>query len=291
MRHAYLILAHNDISLLTFLISCLDDSRNDIYIHWDAKSGAVPSIRTVHSNLCFIDNRVAVNWAGYSMVEAEFRLFNKAFQNGPYAYYHLLSGTDLPIKSQDYIHSVCEAKAGTEFIAFADASKEELAYRVQHYFLFPEQFKGGRFWKRALRKMFLLFQNLIGCHRLDVPIRKGSQWCSVTHDFVRYLLSQELTVKKWFHHTFCPDELFIQTLCTNSPFMDKVQKAQTEFEGNMRFIKWREGQLLPITSEDIPALQSSERWFARKFSSDDKDLVRSIQHLINNYDICNRPRL
>lgn len=59
-KHAYLILAHNDVPLLQTLVRCLDDSRNDIFIHWDAKSGALPSLETEHSRLKFLDRRINV---------------------------------------------------------------------------------------------------------------------------------------------------------------------------------------------------------------------------------------
>lgn len=280
-RHAYLILAHNDVPLLESLLCCLDDSRNDIYLHWDAKSGDVPSLRTNSSHLYILERRVNVNWAAFSMVEAEYNLFRAACQNGPYSYYHLLSGADLPIKPQDYIHSECERLEGTEFIAYADAPQAELDYRVQHYFLFPEGFKGAGIIKKAIRKTFIKMQDLVRYHRTDSVVKKGSQWCSVTQAFVEYLLSKEAEVKKLFNHTFCPDELFIQTVCFNSPFKDKVRKADSEFEGNLRFIKWVDGELFPITKDDIPALRESDRWFARKFSSNDMDLVNVIKEMVN----------
>ena len=93
--------------------------------------------------------------------------------------------------------------------------------------------------------------------------------------------AKEAEVKKLFNHTFCPDELFIQTVCFNSPFKDKVRKADSEFEGNLRFIKWVDGELFPITKDDIPALRESDRWFARKFSSNDMDLVNVIKEMVN----------
>ena len=37
MKHAYLILAHNEFEVLRKLISALDDPRNDIFIHFDEK--------------------------------------------------------------------------------------------------------------------------------------------------------------------------------------------------------------------------------------------------------------
>lgn len=280
VKHAYLILAHDDVPLLQLLLNCIDDTRNDIYIHWDLKSGNVPQVAVNRAGLFFLEDRISVSWGGYSMVEAEYCLFEKAIKNGPYAYYHLLSGRDLPIKSQDYIHSVCNVQAGTEFIALADALQEELDYRVQHYFLFPERFKGANLFQRFARKAFNKIQDLTHYRRTDIRVFKGSQWCSVTQDFVEYLLMQKSIVNKLFSHTFCPDEMFVQTVAKNSRFATRIKPANTEFEGNMRFIKWINGALLPITEGDVPALKDSDRWFARKFSSSDKALTATVSLLI-----------
>ena len=279
MKHAYLILAHNDASLLETLVSCLDDARNDIYIHWDAKSGRVPKLRTKNAHLYVLNERINVNWAGFSMVKAEYLLFKEACKNGPYAYYHLLSGADLPIKSQDYIHQECERMMGTEFIAFADAPQSEIDYRVQQFFLFPEKFKEAGIEKKALRGICLIAQDLVGYRRTNVTVKKGSQWCSVTQAFVEYLISQEKDVYKLFNHTFCPDELFIQTVCYNSDYYNKVNKAGSEFDGNLRFIKWEKGELLPIEEKDLEKMKDSGRWFARKFSGKDRILIDKVLEL------------
>lgn len=275
-KHAYLILAHNDLPLLQTLLSCLDDDRNDIYVHWDKKSGDLPELSVAESGLFFTEERVSVNWGAFSMVEAEYHLFEKAAQNGPYAYYHLLSGADLPIKSQDYIHSVCDEMRGTEFVAFSGATQKEIDYRSQHYFLFPEEFRSAGLLKRSVRRAFIRLQDLAGYRRSGIRITKGAQWCSITQEFAEYVISQKTFVRKLFNHTFCPDEMFIQTLCINSPFGERVVKTCQEFEGNRRFIKWVSGELLPVTMADVPALKESDRWFARKFSSSDKELIDLI---------------
>lgn len=279
MKHAYLILAHSDVPLLKILIACLDDFRNDIYIHWDAKSGDNPFIKTEESNIIILKDRVNVKWASFSMVKAEYLLFKEAFKNGPYEYYHLLSGADLPIKSQDYIHAKCERMAGTEFIGFADTPQSEIDYRVQHRFLFSEDFKSKNLFKRGLGYLYLKYQDIAHKKRTDVSVKKGAQWCSLTNSFVDYLLKQESFVEKTFEHTFCPDELFIQTVCYNSPYMNKIKNQNSEYESNMRFIKWINGELVPIEEADLPDLQSSDRWFARKFSSSKKGLIEKVLQL------------
>lgn len=279
VKHAYLILAHDDVPLLQLLLNGIDDARNDIYVHWDLKSGDVPKLSCKNAGLFFLENRISVNWGGYSIVEAEFCLFKRAAQSGPYAYYHLLSGRDLPIKTQDHIHSMCEALAGTEFIAFSQTDQEELDFRVQHYFLFPESFKGANLLKRAARKLFNLIQDWTKFRRTDVKVAKGSQWCSLTQDFVDYLLTQEDFAKKLFSHTYCPDELFIQTITVNSRFAGRIKPADNEFDGNMRYIKWINGDLKPIEQKDFQAMKNSDKWFARKFSSSDKSLISLVTQL------------
>ena len=168
---------------------------------------------------------------------------------------------------------------GTEFIAYANAPQSEIDYRIQHYFLFSEEFRTASIIKKAIRKLYLKYQDLTHKRRTEVAVRKGSQWCSVTHSFVEYLIEKELFVKETFSNTFCPDEMFIQTVCANSPFMKNVKKASTEFEGNMRFIKWVNGELLPIDNTDFPKIKISDRWFARKFSSAEKGLIEQIAQL------------
>ena len=37
MKHAYLIIAHNEFEIQKRLIQALDDERNDIYIHFDTR--------------------------------------------------------------------------------------------------------------------------------------------------------------------------------------------------------------------------------------------------------------
>lgn len=40
-KHAYLVMAHNEPELLCKLLGCLDDERNDIYLHLDQKFDAI----------------------------------------------------------------------------------------------------------------------------------------------------------------------------------------------------------------------------------------------------------
>lgn len=284
-KHAYLIIAHTDIVQLQCLVHLLDDERNDIYIHIDKKARFDgENICTQHSRLTILPNRVDVRWGDYSMIEAELLLFETASSFAQYAYYHLLSGADLPIKSQDYIHEYCDKHQGVEFIGFAqNVSSSELQWRTQNYFLFSKDFQSKSLWKRGVRIAFVWLQRMIRYKRIRCEVKKGSQWCSVTNGFVQYLLLHKKYIQKYFKYTYCPDELFIQTLCWNSSFRGRIYNITDEFEGCKRYIKWRNGELLPIVESDVKAMMDSDKWFARKFCSENANL---FMNSLIDFPIC-----
>ena len=104
--HAYLIIAHDQFELLESLLKCIDDERNDIYIHVDSHSKLdISRIQSVlqNSRVEFVP-RIHIRWGGFDMVRCEYELLEAAFESGrEYDYVHLISGADLPLKNQDDI--------------------------------------------------------------------------------------------------------------------------------------------------------------------------------------------
>lgn len=151
-RHAYLVMAHNEPQLLDALLKALDDKRNDIFIHIDAKAGFdYASYKPHFSKIHYIANRIDGRWGDFSLVEIEFALIRAAVRLGQYSHFHLLSGVDLPVKSQDFIHEYCKANPNTLFIGYAqNVTDHELSWRSQHRFLFSRSFKSGSAIKKSL---------------------------------------------------------------------------------------------------------------------------------------------
>lgn len=284
-KHAYLIIAHSTPTLLKELLIAIDDARNDIFIHIDIKADInVDELHTKNSNLRILGTRLDARWGDYSLVQVELMLFEEAVKTGEYEYYHLLSGVDVPVKSQDYIHEYCNRNRGTEFIGFAqNVSEEELMWRSQHYFIFSRDFKSNNIVKRILRFAFAKAQSIVGYKRTSLEIKKGCQWCSVTHNFVLYILAHKSFIEKHFNHTYCPDELFIQTLCWNSDFRSKVCDIEDEFESCKRYIVWINGSLITLDNEKADILVGSNKWFARKFTESGIDTIRGIKAQIGYY--------
>lgn len=287
MKHAYLILAHNEFWLLQTLIDCLDDPRNDIYVHIDQKVAVLPELHASQAGLKIIEKRIDIRWGGFRMVEAEFALFEEAAKHGPYQYYHLLSGVDLPIKSQDYIHAFCEVNAGKEFIGYTLTDlTPELIRRTQRWHLFPEHFGRNRSIYCVVRAACIKMQELLHIRRnRDIPFKKGSQWVSITENMARYFLTHKDWVYRTFRNTFVPDESVMQTLAWMSPYRENLFNIESDSAGCMRCIGWREvpgmqtWQLLDWTSTDYDILAASPALFARKFNSRDKAFIEKIVSL------------
>lgn len=281
-RHAYLILAHNEFAVLELLVEALDDVRNDLYIHLDRKVAQRPTLATRHAGLYWIEDPIDVRWGDVSVAEAEFRLFEAAARRASYSYYHLLSGVDLPLKSQDAIHSFFEQHAGKEFVGYyhGDDLETSLERKVHRVHLFPRHFKGsgaGHALRRMLRALYLRLQYILGIRRhRTIAFRKGTQWVSITDTLVRAMLADRDKILPLYRHSFCCDEIFIQTYLWHSPLSANIYNTADESRGCMRFIGWADNRLTDFARPDLERLRGSDALFARKFNGRDLAFLREV---------------
>ena len=277
-RHAYLIIAHNEPLVLQKLLTLLDDERNDIYVHIDKRANEMyehfRNFKLDKSRLFILSDRLSVYWGDISQLDVEYKLFETASQTGEYSYFHLLSGVDLPIKSQDYIHDFFMRNEGKEFVGYWNSKGhlKDLDRKVYRYYFFTKYFKGGSPLVHGLtaftRNIVLAVQKITKFRRNQhFEFKKGFQWVSVTGDFCKYLIEQKEDVMKTFRYTLCPDEIFIQTVLWNSPFRSQIYSLDSACEGSMRDIDWERGHPYVWTTEDWQELMDSKYLFARKFSS------------------------
>lgn len=103
MRHAFLIIAHNEPEILAVLLRQLDAPDFDVFLHIDARATAMrerfSSYKPSLGRYFLLEHPLAVCWGDISQMDVEMRLFRAAMQQGSYAYCHLLSGVDLLLKS------------------------------------------------------------------------------------------------------------------------------------------------------------------------------------------------
>ena len=278
-KHAYLIIAHNDFYILEKLLMLLDDERNDIYIHIDKK---VKSFNLEYfqricskSHIKFI-KRIKVYWGGYSQVQCELNLLKEASKNN-YEYYHLLSGVDLPIKTQNYIHDYFNKNKGTEFIRFMkngwDYNRVSKVHLINDYCRANNKFL-ARFYIvfNKIANKFINKNNYDRTKKFNYKFQKGDNWFSITNECVKYILSSKNLIRKMFKYSNCPDEHFIQTLIYNSKFKNNIS-----YDTCLREIDWNRGCPYVFKLEDYDILMKSENLFARKFDSNqDRNIIDKI---------------
>lgn len=300
-KYAYLIIAHNNFSQLEKLIRLLDDKENDIYLHIDKKVKnfdfekfeKIPQ----KSNLFFI-KRIKVNWGGFSQIKCEINLFKEASKRN-YEYYHLLSGVDLPIKTQEEIKKRIEKDKGKLFINYTEdccIKENNILERICLFHFFQEWVRSKRTIivvpAKILEKISLTIQKKLGVNRLKkkkkIEIKYGAQWISVPHCFVEYVLEQEKQIYELFRFSNCCDELVMQTLAYNSKFKKDIYDIETRdtFHSCLRSIDWKRGNPYVYRIQDFEELIHSEYLFARKFDEKiDKEIIDKIEQYLQKENV------
>lgn len=275
-RHAYLITAHDQPEQLKLLLSLLDDAQNDLYLHIDKKAAGIRNDDLAaiikQASIQFVP-RLDARWGSEVFIDAIASLLREAVKTD-HAYYHLLSGADLPLKPQQEIRSFFQKNAGKEFVAFDQktADPRVLAQRLGKYsFQRPVKLLAMRIYKRA-EPLWNKLQSALGVNRIkrcSVVFQKGAVWFSITHAFALYVLEQFPHYRPYYRHSVCADEIWLQTILFNSPFMERrfFTDWDDELAATMRYVDWSDGGRSPkiLVSEDFNALMSSGALFARKF--------------------------
>ena len=298
MKHAFLIMAHTNYGLVSRLLKKLDHPDNTIYIHIDAKSSFSKEDEALLVSSCqysevIMVNRYCVNWGGYSQINIEMRMLEFAASN-KHEYYHFLSGVDFPTKSMEYIHTFFEKNAGYEFVHFCSDEfnqKQTRRYCLHHFF----QEKCGRTNNlyTIARKGLLVVQALLGVDRTKkykaIKFKCGSNWVSITHEFVVYLLSKQEQIRKMFSRSHCCDEVFLQTILYNSPFKEKIFSVSDDDSilTNLRSVDWTRGDQklgspYTYTVNDYEELINSPNLFCRKVTDSTPEgnaLIEKLEQL------------
>lgn len=272
-KHAYLIMAHTQFELLECLLKSLDHERNDIYVHIDKKAGSIDFSMyqklLKKANLKFTE-RIDVCWGTFSQIQCEMILLKEAAKQ-EHAYYHLLSGMDLPIKSQQEIFDFFDAHQGLEFI---DEDQQEISEaslsRIRYYHHFFGKKGSERDYLGALE---VKIQKLMRVDRLKKAVKisyqKGRNWFSITHGMAQCILEKESWIMKTFQHSICGDELFVQTIARNSQYASRICNPHTMPQiPDTRLIDWDRGSHnnpYIFREKDWKELQTSSALFARKF--------------------------
>lgn len=287
MKFAYLIMAHHRFDVLQMLLSDLDSTNNDIFLHIDKKTKDFPiddlQNCVKHSHLIFV-KRIPVYWGHSSQIKCVLNLLREARKYSTYDYYHLLVGVEFPLMTQKCIHDFFNKNRGKEFIGFnAEQGFEE---RIRYYYIGSKYYRNRDSWIK--RRMYdigdycLKFQKRIGVNRLKHDTeyyKKGYANWSITDGLAEFFVENAQKIMKEYKWTFCADEICFHTLVYHSPFFNNVYDYNDEYHSAMRITTW-DDPYNQFHLCDVPMLVESNMLFARKF--DDEEALETISEIIKS---------
>lgn len=264
MQVAHVILVHKNPEQVKRLILTLCHSDSIIFLHVDKKSRIEDfNEMLIMPNVYFIKRRVAVNWGGFSQIEAVVNSFRELSEVSPNVdYINLLSGQDYPIKSINNFHHFLMRNPGRAFMEFLSfdhpwviAAKER--FNKYHFsdIDFLGKYKIEKFVTNILpKRKFPEEFKLVG----------KSQWFTIDNECLQYILrfvSRRKGLYRKFKYSWGADELVFQSIIYNSPLAYKM------INNNLRYIDWSGNQSSPktMTILDKEILMESDNYFARKF--------------------------
>lgn len=266
LKIAILILAHKNLEQLSRLVRHLQ-SDFDVFLHVDKKSD-IPVADFQKFGRVKTIKKVKTGWGSLGIVSATLELYSLAQKEGSYDRFVLISGQDVPLKPNKEISSFFSRNGDVDFIDFQDFSslEESRLTRVTRFHFFSRRTSNPTLtqWLASLSRLLDGALHYLGLRRsTEVPFRWGSQWMDLTGDTVtritQFIRNNPRFLRR-FRFTFCPDEVFFQTVLAH--FFTDFSKI----EPPRRFIDWNSGPEKPrvLRLEDIGRLEASGMLFARK---------------------------
>jgi hypothetical protein len=276
---AFLILAHDNPAQLARLIDRLRP--HPVFLHIDAKSESAAFRACLERSHVTPTDRMAVNWGGFSMVDATMTLLRRALAEPATRHAVLLSGSCYPIRPiAELAAALADAGDAVRYLPISSGTPHLLKAVRQRWFFDLQQHRGGTVARRAAQYgSKLLLPRRSGPPDGLVP-HFGSQWWGLSRACAELVLSEydnNAALVAYYRRVLAPDEHFVQTIVANSEFADprhliSYRGAETFAETALHHIRITAGKgrrqgpkpalLDPATCLD--AMRRSRKFFARK---------------------------
>lgn len=266
MKHAFLILAHNEFGVLQRLLDALDVSGNHVFVHIDKKVTQMPELVMRKGRLLVLSKRIKTYWGDISLIEAEYELMKAASKCGPFDYYHIISGTHFIIVGQNTFESRYNSFGGKSVLQPAEIFPGEIRMKIGKYHFFIK--KQGSL-KNLLWRLLLKIQDYLPKRDISHINSKASQWCSLSQNDVTMLLENEKKLLRVFRRTFCCDEFFVPTALS-------ILGIDAFLYNKLLFVDFDKANPRVLKLADFDDIMDSDCIFARKFSSESFELIDKI---------------
>ncbi len=279
-------MAHDKKDQLRVLIKLLDNSDNELYIHLDMKSDIIPDdvVSMAELSRIHVYKKYKIYWGDISQTKCQFFLLEEAVKS-THDYYHLISGTDLPIKSNEYISDFFEKNRGKQFVnfdSFSPSSMENVCF-----------FHPTWYWMNRSRKGAILYKLLCKTDEILVAVQKrmnirtglykGCNWFSITHDFAIDYIKYKNRIMRMIKNVVSPDECAIQCYYQFFNSSWDLYNESHDYKSVMRLIDWEHGNPYVWRINDKDEIIRTEHLFARKFDMEkDKEIIDFIYNYVKN---------
>jgi hypothetical protein len=293
MRIAYLMVAHDNPHVLERAISALNGEDCSFFIHIDRKANIHDFLSIKGKNVFFIQKRIRVHWGEFSQVQAILLLLRKALATRDYDYFCLLSGSDYPLRSGNYIRGFLKDNRGLEFISMVKVPAPGKPLARINTIRFPSNKPVRQFLFRLLATFDLAQRDYR--KYFDLEPYAGETWWALSQNACKFILGfsdRNRHVERYFQHSFASDESFFHTILGNSEFKTRIRRSlhYTDWASqgshpamiNDRHVAFWETQKKILVSD---MYGSGEVLFARKFADRDLKLLDRIdQMMLRNED-------
>jgi hypothetical protein len=283
VKIAIMMLVHKNGDQINRLIKHLSKDF-DIYVHIDKRT----SIKIANEENIFVYKRFKTYWGSFNQIMATLYLLREAYEKG-YDRYVLISGEDLPIKSNK------------EIIRFFENNQNE--YITIDKLPTGKYLKAGfnrvtRYWRNRrgtdkkglifriigkIERMTFSFISMLSSRPIDYEFYGGANWFNITNSCVKSIFEYIRDDNKYiqrFRWTRCGDEIFYQTIIRKIDHLKIIDNC-------LRYIDRRNGGAHPKTlrKEDYEAIINSDNLFARKFEANvDASIIEAVYKRINEIE-------
>lgn len=271
MKQAILITAYTQLEFLNEIIGFFDEDF-DFYIHIDKK--------TKTEDLSYLDkpnvklySKYRIQWGSEKHLRAIVLLMEEAWKNGGYSYYHLITGSDYPIKPLVEFKAFFGEDNKTNYMEWYELPRASWVMeggleRVKYYWIGNTKFDiRGRMGKFTYK--LLKYQRRLGVKRKFVnlfpKLYGGGGYWSLTSEAVGCLVRtiRERHLMNYMRHTHCAEEVLMHTVLLN------VEPRFPVVPDSLRYSKWVGDARSPkvLDESDFDEVRASGCFFARKFDS------------------------
>ncbi|ULJ62145.1 beta-1,6-N-acetylglucosaminyltransferase [Wielerella bovis] len=269
MSNAYLILCH--LPPLHIRTLALRHPNAHYYLHYDARAPLIKldSLKNL-PNVHILRHRIAVNWGGFSMIEATLALFQAALSNKNNQYFHLISGDCVPLVSPEQLAEQC-AMQPENTIWLHSENTPHLRYRTRFNAPHADTTWQRHFIGKILTRSLKIADKILPSKEICLS---GSQWFSANRAALQLLFNESLgDATAYFEKKLVPDEHFFQYIVAQN--IDKFHHINQ----NKRLIRFADATANHpdfLTLDDLWAAQREGAWFARKVSAE--HIARFLQY-------------